>query len=120
MPMAISAILDASPRPMTMNRIGSNASGGTIETAPRKGARPARSSGSSPISMPSTRVIVTVMPSAENRRPRLAAVSSSSRIFPVRGSAMKPIRMTESASPAKLGSSLSFGLSASRAAEAAA
>ncbi len=34
-PMTISVILEVSPSPMTMNRIGSSASGGTIEKAAR-------------------------------------------------------------------------------------
>ena len=41
-PMTMSAILEASPSPMTMKRIGSSASGGTIEMAATKGASSAR------------------------------------------------------------------------------
>ena len=41
-PMTISVILEVSPSPSTMNRIGSSASGGTIETTAKNGASSAR------------------------------------------------------------------------------
>ncbi len=118
-PMAMSAILEASPSPMTMKRIGSSASGGTIETAATKGASSARIVGSMPISMPMTSAMATAMPMPEKSRVRLAAVSAQSRICPERPSGTKAMRLMASTKDDSPGSSLSFALSASRAVEPA-
>ena len=56
--MTISAIFDASPRPMTMNRIGKSASGGTIDSTATNGPNVAPATGSKPMSMPTTRATV--------------------------------------------------------------
>jgi hypothetical protein len=115
--MTIKAIFDASPRPMTMKRIGSSASGGTMEMAPTKGERDARAKGRIPMTRPSRSAIAVAMPSPMKSRQRLAQVSAHRRYSPVLTSAVKAIRLIASQRVAKPGSSLSFGFSASRSAE---
>ena len=77
--MTISVIFDASPSPMTMNRIGSSASGGTIDSTATNGPNVAPAIGSKPIRMPTTRAIAAEMASPIRSRVRLAAVSDHSR-----------------------------------------
>ena len=120
MPTAISVTLAVSPRPSAMNRIGSRASGGTIDTAPRKDDSSARAKGTSPVTVPSTSASRVATARAAAIRSRLAAVSLQNRYSPVRGSATRARRSSARPRDAKLGSSLSVGLAARRRAEASA
>ncbi len=102
-----------------MKRIGSTAKGGIIAMTPTKGPSVARTCGMAPMAVPRQSAVIAAMASPITRRCRLAAVSCQSRMSPERrsGSAMRlPI---ESASVAGDGSSLSSGLTASRASLAA-
>ena len=66
-PMTMSVILDASPRPMMMNRIGSSASGGTIDSTATMGPNVMPATGSRPIKNADTSAIAVEMASAHRR-----------------------------------------------------
>ena len=68
MPMTISATLDSSSSPKTMNRIGSTAIGGIIDSTATNGDSGARTSGTRPSRMPKTRPIAALMPTPRPRR----------------------------------------------------
>ena len=78
-PMTISVIFEASPRPMTMKRIGSSASGGTIDRTETTGPSVAPATGSIPMTMPTTSAIAVEIASPVTKRVRLAVVSAQSR-----------------------------------------
>ena len=75
-PIRISAIFDVSPRPSVMNRIGSSASGGAIETTATKALSSAPMIGNRPIATPATSATNVANPSAMTRRCRLENLSS--------------------------------------------
>ena len=77
--MTISVIFEASPSPMTMNRMGSSASGGTIDSTATNGPNIAPMMGSKPMRMPTTRANTAEMASPIRSRVRLAAVSDHSK-----------------------------------------
>ncbi len=75
-PMTISVTLATSPRPKTMKRIGSTASGGTTESTETTGAKAERNSGSRPIATPAQSPTPVATERPMIRRSRLASVSS--------------------------------------------
>ncbi len=116
-PMTISATLLTSPRPNTMNRIGSRASGGAIDTAATKGDSVAPASGSKPAASPSSSASAADSPTPSARRNRLAPVSPHSRMAPDRWSGSVASATAVSHSVAGAGSNLSAGLTARRASD---
>jgi hypothetical protein len=74
-PMMISITFDNSPSPNTMNRIGSTAIGGIIETTATMVPNDAPATGSSPTVSPKPSPTRVEIPNPSNSRCRLAAVS---------------------------------------------
>ncbi|MGY4315959.1 hypothetical protein ACVWW1_005286 [Bradyrhizobium sp. JR3.5] len=62
-----------------MNRIGNNASGGTIEVTDTNGPSKALAPGNSPITIPRTSAATVEIASADPSRSRLATVSEAIR-----------------------------------------
>ncbi|MCY1541582.1 hypothetical protein D9M68_772830 [compost metagenome] len=79
MPMTISITLDSSPRPKTINRIGSTASGGIIDSTVSSGDNGALNNGRVPAAMPRHNPTSAAMPRPMPRRLRLAALSCQNR-----------------------------------------
>jgi hypothetical protein len=85
-PNTISTTFDRSPSPNTMNRIGSTAIGGIIESTATSVPNVAPKRGNSPTAMPKQRPINVATPNPMPSRLRLAPVSSHRMISPVRRS----------------------------------
>ena len=74
-PMMISITFDSSPSPNTMNRIGSTAIGGIIETTATRVPNDAPAIGSRPTVRPKPSPTMVEIPSPSPSRCRLAKVS---------------------------------------------
>ncbi len=97
-----------------MKRIGSTASGGTIDMTVMNGESVALASGNDPVAMAATSAIAALATSPMPSLRKLDAVSVQSRYSPVRLSSVKAADFIASLICVALGNSLSSGLSASR------
>ena len=89
MPMTMSAILEVSSSPSTMNNTGRMANGGIIATVLSSGDSNARSRGTTPIPTASSIASVALIASAAPMRLRLAQVSVQNSTLPLRRSSSK-------------------------------
>ena len=116
-PMTISTIFESSPRPNTMNRIGSIAIGGIIEMTATKGAERRATSGSTPSASPKARPI-----ERRDAEPEHEPLQAGRGVGPQQIVAGAPVGFERHASDGvghltDGGSSLSSGLAARRSAE---
>ena len=116
-PIMISITFDNSPRPNTMNRIGSTAIGGIIDSTATKVPNPAPATGKRPIARPNTKPVSAAIPSPSAKRCRLAAVSAHSTYSPDRRSGSAASRFDVATISETGGNSLSSGLAARRSAD---
>ncbi len=116
--MTINATLAASPRPKTMNRIGSSAIGGMTAMVVTSGPKVARTEGIKPSTSPTSSADTVEIASPMPSRHRLAPVSAQNNKVPVIGSGTATRLCIAATIAAGVGKILSAGLMAWRLAEA--
>jgi hypothetical protein len=119
MPNTISTIFDSSSTPRAMNKIGSTARGGIIDSTLTSGDNDLRTYGMSPVNTPTVRPMPMLIATPVSSRLKLATVSTQSTTSPVRRLSSVASRTNVLVIVASDGSSLSSAFSASRLADAA-